>query len=259
MDDVLHTQPANVEMPVAKAQIGGRAIVKLPFGYLDNGIMRDEVEIREMTGNEEELIADAKIPLIERISRVIGNCVEKIVDITDKNIIQKAVKQMSTEDRTCLVVNLRILSLGPLYDFIATCTSCSKSVKATVDLSTLEVTPAYSKETLFQDIVLPSGKKCKIKVQQGVDEETLDKFTSKNKNKILTAAIYLRVAELDDKKPTMEEITNLSWADRTFLRNQFDKLEGGLDMEISITCAGCDTDFTSNINIGQAEFFFPKG
>jgi transposase len=65
--------------------------------------------------------------------------------------------------------------------------------------------------------------------------------------------------ELDGKpNPTLEDVKGMLYADRIYLREVFDQMEGGVDSELKIKCDHCDKIFTSYLDIARIEFFSPK-
>jgi hypothetical protein len=75
----------------------------------------------------------------------------------------------------------------------------------------------------------------------------------------ISVAIWKRLTELDGKpNPTLEDVRGMLFGDRVYIREAFDRIEGGLENEIPITCESCGRKFTHYLNIGRIEFFAPK-
>lgn len=237
--------------------LGGRKIVKLPHGYIQNGVVLDEVEIRAMTGVEEDLLSDDKLPMAHRLHEMVLNCIERIGTVTDRAKIREMYPKLSSDDQFVLMIALREISVLPIYTIETDCPSCGVTVRTEVDLSSLQCRPA-KKDGIPVEVVLPSGKKAKVKVMLIEDALRMAELRLQGEAR-MSVAIMARLVELDGKPPTLEDVRGLLLADRVRLRNLFDEIEGGIENELSITCPQCKRTFREVLDIARAEFFAPKG
>lgn len=236
--------------------LGGRKIVKLPHGYAENGTVLDEVEVRAMTGVEEDVLSDDKLPMASRINEIIANCMERIGTVTDKTKFRPMLLKFSSEDQIALLVALRTISVGERYAIETGCPSCNIPIKVDLDLNTLNVTPAKVRGKAVE-VSLPSGRKAKVRPMTIEDSLRTAEMRLAGDARMSTA-ILVRVVELDGKAPTLDDIRNLLYADRVYLRNFFDDMEGGIESEIKVTCPQCKRTFNEAVDIVHAEFFSPK-
>ncbi len=236
--------------------LGGKKIVKLPCGYVENGTSIDEVEVRAMTGVEEDLFSDRNLPMVNRLRGMVVNCIERIGDVKDKAKIEQMAGKFSAEDQAVLLVALRQISVGNSYALESECPSCGVPIKLDVDLTTITVKKA-SKEKSPLEVQLPSGRKAKVRIMTLDDAMKTSELRLQGEGR-LTAAVWVRLAELDGKQPTLEDVKGLLFADRVFLRNVFDELEGGIEETLKVTCPQCKRQFMEPFDMATPEFFSPS-
>ena len=107
------------------------------------------------------------------------------------------------------------------------------------------------------DYKLPSGRSVRVKTFSGLDEEKLSKLRGVE-NDAVSAAMLVRIEALDGKPPTLAEVKALGMRDRSFIRDEvFSEIDGGVDTSLDITCAFCDHEWRTGLEIGQQGFFFP--
>jgi len=233
---------------------------KLIYGVVVDGRRIEDITLREMTGYEEDILANDNLPPMERFDRIIKQCVVSIGDITDRQQIAQIIDNMVVSDRVYLLILLRRATLGDIFRMEFTCPQCKKKFTATVDLSTLEIKrPAEYQDEV--EVELPSGKKAILEVYRGATERQLARL-SKADN-VLSIAILGRLKQLNgtpiDKSPTgLEIVKSLSYRDRMFLRNKFEEMEGGVDTTLEVTCPECGYEFQSILDPAQRGFFFPQ-
>lgn len=233
-------------------------VFNLVHGYVDKeGVCHYEAEVREMTGVEEDILGDRRIPVGQRMDKILANCTVRIGTLTESKQIQTVIRKLTVADRLRLLIGVRIVSFEPSYAFRAKCSECGSENNFTVGLDTLEVD--YPEDRLLRqlDIVLPSGAKCKFHILTGEDETKMA-AARKDAKDLMSLAIMARLDELSGKKPDMAEIKRLSMRDRNFLRQNFMRTEGGVKTEVDVDCPSCGKAFKSECDIGQANFFFPN-
>ena len=252
-DHVLETiHQASVDKPKST-----QGVFELPCGYLDpEGQLHTEVEVREITGHEEDLLGSKSVPHHKKIGLLVSRCITRIGDITDPGKIAVLANELTVGDRVFLMFAIRRTSLGDEYPFRNTCPECGYKGLFNLDLSELEVKKMTDPRKRIFDSVLPSGKSVRFRPLQGKDEETLAKASSSND--AMTLAILARLEMLDDAPPTLVAVKNLGLQDRNFLRSAFDDIEGGVDTTLDMQCPSCMAEFEQELEVGQAGFFSPS-
>jgi len=239
---------------------------ELPCGLVGaEGELHNTFVVHEMTGVEEDLLA-GKGPVMQRLNQVIVNCTDQIGGVTDRRIIGQMVETISSADRMMLLINVRRASLGDDYELKITCPSCGHSGRFTIDLADLETTPMQDPLVRTREHVLASGKTIKWHVMSGVDENWLQAQVKKTKERdMLTLAMLARVEQLEeeklDRRQELKEsiaiLKKLTLRERNEIRALFLKVEGGVDTKVEHECEECGHEFSGDMDVGQAGFFFP--
>ena len=240
----------------------------LPCGYLDrDGGVHQEYIVREMTGEEEDLLA-GKGPILTRLNRVILNCTESLGEITDKQTLNRAVNALTAVDRMVLMVAIRRASIGDEYTLKITCVNpdCRQESHATLNLSQLEIIPMPDPSKRSFETVLASGRVIKWHVMDGRDENWLQGMAKKGQN-LLTLQMLSRVNSVDDHILNRESnlgealrtLKKLRMSERNEIRSLFKEVEGSIDMTMEYECPHCGHTWSGDLDIGQPTFFFPSG
>jgi len=262
-----------------KSTIG---VYELPCGYLDSsGVLHTDVLLNEITGRDEDMLANGKIPNTKKMNQLLVSCIGRLGSITDKGAIASAVPDMLVGDRVFLILAIRRVSLGDDYPYKDSCPSCAKESLMSLDLSTLDtVKMPHPKQRVF-DARLPSraaikawaastdgeileperskptGMPIRFKVLCGRDEEKSGKAAGKDDS--VSLLLSLRIEMLNDKPPTIDDLQSLTLTERQFIRDVvFRKEDGGIDTTLDVTCPMCQHEYTRELDIGQMGFFFPS-
>lgn len=233
--------------------------VQLPTGLLDsNNVLHRDALLGEMTGREEDILSSPKMSAVQKTAQILENCIQSIGEYDKKHDkFKHYVKSLCLNDRLFLLIQIRVISLGKLFDFKITCPHCFKASNQTVSLDDFKVEGLKDPMSQTWTGILPKSKKSyKCRIQDGYEEEKQEK-NSKNENDILSLLIMSRLKELDGKPCSLEDVKKLSMLDRNHLRNQMKKSEGSIDNEIEIECPHCNKEFKTEIDIGSPSFFFP--
>jgi len=250
--------------PLAEAGKSSQAVLYLPSGYLDEeGKVHTEIVIREMDGRDEDLLANQKIPVTNRLGKMVENCIISIGPYNQKTEgWSDIVKSLPVVDRVWILLQIRVLTVGPIYSAKVQCPNpeCGKYSQQNTDLNDFKVTGITEAEKRSYSGILPKSKKSYVcKVMTGADETKLSKLAQKNSEDLISLMISVRLLSLDGKPaPSIAELKSLSLKDRQHLRNEFKKHEGEIERTIECTCPYCDTEFQSEIEFDHQGFFFPS-
>ncbi len=251
----------STEQMLIKAQLeqpkATQGIYTLPCGYIDEeNVLHTEVELSELTGNEEDLLASPSVANNRKMGLLIGRCVKRLGTIIDRGKLAMIADNLTIGDRTYLMFALRRITLGDQYPFKSTCPSCSRESTYEVDMSQLEIKKMKDPMRRIYDATLPSGRLVRFRVLTGADENKLSSIR-KMEDKLSTALV-IRLEMLDGKPPTLQDIKQMSMRDRDDLRAEFDEHDGGVDTSLEMRCTLCGAEFNDEIDPGQAGFFFPS-
>jgi len=237
----------------------------LPGGYVDEqNNVYDVAYLKEMTGNDEDILSARNMSVSCKLKMVLANCIVRLErsDTTDsplieREAIEKALDGMTSMDKLVLLVGLRMVTLGRMYDMRVKCPQCENEHQVTVDLSAFEVLPMPDKRKRTYEVMLPSGKKAEMRVFLGGDEEKMEKIRNAGRD-VPSYAILVRLNKLDGQTPTLEAVKNLGTRDRLKLRAEYSKVEGGMNTEVEVTCPSCGNKSVGDLDVAQTGFFFPS-
>jgi hypothetical protein len=240
--------------------------IELPCGYIHDGELHTVALVREMEGEEEDLIV-GKGPAVQRLNAVISNCLVSLGSIRDKNILRFVPEKLTSQDRMVLIIALRRVTVGDFWDLELICPKegCNCKMHKTFDLRDVAIRPMKDRMARDNELILPkSGKLIKWHVQGAEDEQWLSDV-SKKKEDLLTLQIMSRVYEFDgvkiDRKLKFKEakriLKSMKWNDRSALRNEFEKTEADVDTKAEYTCDDCGYEWETGLDFSQESFFFP--
>jgi len=254
-DQVLEAvQQAQQEEP--KSSVG---MFTLPCGYLDpEGVLHVDVDVREITGHEEDMLASKAVPGHKKVGKLISACTTRLGTITDNKTLSGIAGELTVGDRIFLMFAIRRTSLGDAYPFRGKCPSeeCKYSGLFTLDLADLEVKPMPNPKKRIYDITLPSGKVARYRPLLGRDEEVLAEAA--NTKQAMSLGILQRLEMLNEAPPTLPMVQALGLRDRNALRDAFEDIEGGVDTSLEMVCPECGLEFEEELDVSQAGFFFPS-
>lgn len=252
-------------------------ILRLPNAIRDTkGNWTKEVEIDEMEGDEEDILADQeraeggagtyKRSGPARITEILSRCTTRIGKDVRPNgnrgpmgerllpdYFKGAWDLGFTSDRIFTMIRLRQLSLGNVYRFSRNCPACKKEIlNICVDLAGLLVIdkPLELAAQDFHAVELPRSRDIvNWRFVRGVDEEIIDATMKEHKSDFVSALLYRRIASvqkfdeasnlhLSPEKPEggLVYLKRMKTMDRRYFAAACDDGEGGIDTNIQIIC-----------------------
>jgi len=283
--------PGIVDVPGVEIFGKGRGFYDLPCGLItDDGVAHRTVVLREMTGEEEDMMDDDELLVHDRTTGVLAACCEKIGTIDDKTTIREAIggnlksgHPLTSADRIAMLIYLRRVSVGDMYHFERRCPRCGYVNKGKhLDLRQLKISRVPSERVAKRrvKITLPrSGREAVVRVLTGDQEHKITGLRINQKD-LRSAAILARLEsisveqpELDGEgKPTgkakmvqqlldepqrdMAIVKALPALDRDYLRRVYDAMEAEVDTKVEVVCSGriCNAEFSFPLDLGQAFF-----
>ena len=173
-----------------------------------------EIELREMTGLEEEILTNQRlIRSGEAVNQVLLNCLLRIGD--NDNPALSDVLNMLSGDRLFTLVRLRQISLGDEVELDLVCPNqpCRAKNHIVVNLNDLPVTN-YGEDREFVFKLPVSGKVVKFGYLDGHKEKRLAQMHEPN----ITSAMLIRIIDIDGISPSKKMLADMSIRDRTALR-----------------------------------------
>lgn len=251
------------------------------------GVWTRRVVLEEMTGREEDILQDQTIApggkgkLLktpgQRITEILSRCTATMGDEgveesrpegknrkTDPNFFASSWRKAYNNDRGYSVIQLRQLSLGPVFEFSDTCPRCKKEiVNISTRLDELEVKVADFKTMATEEVMevrTPSGLTVGWRPFTGMEEDKVDEIKEQHKTDLPSALLRIRLRSIDGNAVTADSVKDMTAGDRRFLQGHFEGVEGGIDTKLEITCDNidCSHKFSKKMNVGHPNFFFPS-
>ncbi|MHB9037902.1 MAG: T4 family baseplate hub assembly chaperone [Armatimonadota bacterium] len=211
-----------------------------------------EVELREMTGAEEELLTNQKlIRSGDAVNQVLANCILRTGESED--VTTKHVLDMLSGDRLFVLVKLRQISLGDDVELELSCPSaaCRAKNRAVISLDDLTVTP-YPDEREFVLVLPASGAKVRFCYLDGHKEKRLAQMQEPS----ISAAMLIRILDIDGNPPSKKALSDMSMRDRSALRAEMLRVDAGIDTAIECDCDSCGSRIRTRLE-AEPSFLFP--
>lgn len=211
-----------------------------------------EIDLREMTGVEEEILTNQRlIRSGDAINQVLKNCVLRIGDNAEPEM--KDITSMLSGDRLFTLVRLRQVSLGDQVELELACPNqtCRAKTHATIDLNDLPVT-SYGDEREFVFTLPGSGEKVRFCYLDGSKEKRL----SQMQEPTISSAMMIRILDIDANAPSKKSLGEMSMKDRNALRTEMMRVDAGIDTSIVIQCDSCGTEIRTKLE-AEPSFLFP--
>lgn len=234
-----------------------QGVFTLPCGYIDGtGTLHTEVEVREITGNEEDMFVSSAIPDSKKLSELIYRCTTRIGTVTDRGQLSQVCKELPVGDRVFLMFAIRRATFGDSYPFEDECPECKKKRLYEINLKDLDMKEMTDKTKRIFEAVLSNGKKVEFRTLLGLDEEKLSKF--QKKDDALSQMMLTRITAYNGLPVTLDVLKGLSMKLRQEIRELFDQVDGGVDTTLEMECPDCGAEFERDIDVSQPGFFFPS-
>ncbi len=171
-------------------------------------------------------------------------------------------------DRFFALTRIRAATYGDEYNFTLNCGECRQLIEWTLNLADLPVKkiPTDSLDIFkagndFTSTVVAEGKEHTIHfgLQTGEGELQASRLMEKNQTQLIVAALCSRIKSIDgvDNRDRVKFVEELDMGQLLELREEFDKVDGGVETGIEIDCDKCGHRMEVELPLG-AEFFVPK-
>jgi len=196
------------------------------------------------------------------IEMIFRNC------LLEKNINPE---KMLSVDRTYLLIYLRGISYGNIYEVTIKCPECGHSFDHDIDLN---LPVDYCPDNFHVDGLnktLPKTKfKFRYQLQTGADETKISAYRDRKakfsnamddsfmfKASILINEIGNENAKVTNQHAIQSLLERLPVADLNYIRNTLNDPPFGVDTEIIVPCQACGAEFKVDLPY-ETNFFFPK-
>lgn len=228
----------------------------------ENGPSDGVVNIRPMTGEEEEILATPRfVKRGQAIDMIFNKCMKENYDSAN----------FLTQDRTYMLIYLRGISYTPEYEVEVKDPDSDQTFATSINLSELYVEYCkddFSSENL-RDTLPVTGYSFSYKLATGKDEKTVQDYRDRRaKNFDLsgqaddtllyrTAHMISEIEGLTDKTEVQTLLKKLPIQDVAYLRTVVNEPPFGVDTKVSVNNPYTMSDFEMELPL-EANFFFPR-
>lgn len=228
------------------------------------------IEVRGLTGREGKILTDKQAAKNgTTMDKILESC---LVSIIDPGLCYKTdaegkfpLENLILGDRFYALLQIRILTYGPQYEFQIKCEDCDAKTNVTVDLNDLPVRKLAPEDrntflngNRFEATIPSSGKKCYFRIPTSADEKRAIKALKGESQEVVTA-LNLRVSEVEGVDPFQKKryLEDLPMADFTNLFAQFDEHDCGVTTEVTVICNHCESEQDIRLPFDR-QFWMPK-
>jgi len=221
------------------------------------------LHIRPMTGQEETVLSTVRFMRGGRgIEMIFKACIQ------EKNI---NTEKLLSLDRTFLLIYLRAISYGNLYEVSVRCPECDHQFDYDIDLNLpIDYCPENFTNNDLTRTLPKSGYLFKYRLMTGDDETQITAYRdrrAKFSNAIDDSFLYKAATLVEEIGNKEAKITNrtaiqsllerLPAQDVNYIRNTVNEPPFGVDTKVQVICPACARDFPVELPY-EANFFFPR-
>lgn len=245
---------------------------KLPRGVVlkkedESLTILNEATVREMSGFEEDIIANTSMSYTERMHSLVSNCLVSLTDgngatINSRKKIEKIPDQLLMSDLLVSVLRIREATVGSEIRQKVRCPECTTddgrpfTWTAILNLSDFQGLPVEGDPLIEErEFTTSRGTKVVWKLMTGEMEKRVSKV--QNKSKASTMALLSRLVSVNDQPADSKVLQRMPSPERQEIRRQFDQ-EGGIETDFDAVCGNCGHGFKVGLEVGGSDFFFPS-
>lgn len=228
------------------------AIIVLPGGIWSEGKRYQEVEVRALTGNDQEYLKSAcKIHgQAEWSTLTLTRCIKRIGPFN--TITPDLVKTLTLGDREAMLLHIRRMTFGDKLNCVINCTNetCEGQIGIDINISDL-LLPSYS-HTLeqYQKTINSNGDNYIVdfRLPTGHDQEEIARKAKENTEAATIQLIQSCILKININGKERAKIIPSLVYDEVF--NSIDQLDPQAEIGFRITCPECNTEFNTILDTG---------
>lgn len=230
--------------------------VQLPAGLVRDDEIINTAEVRELTGEDEELLAKARTS--NNATKFVSVLLKQgVISIGDIPAGPEVFDELLQGDIDALLLGIRRATFGDSFEiFNVTCSNCGDLNDITLNLVDIPVKNLDDPEERIFTVKLRKGRSAKLQFPTGAVQNEIFKkqFTLVEMNNITLTYCVLSFIEADGTEyPSsgMSDIKKLGVADRKILQNYiFDNQPGPRYDQVTAKCSNCEGEVLVPLNVG---------
>ncbi len=226
-------------------------------------------EVRGLKVKEFNILANRRLAKGgQQLDQVLRSCWLQTVDPGPYNFADQPVNwdHVLQGDRFFALLKIRSLSLGADYAFTVGCQNdaCRERFEWEISLEDLPIR-ALSEEAraAFQagnrfETQLSDGRRIWFRLAVGGDERRFAGMRQSNRDRLWSSMLALRIVEIENVKDSEKRrfIEDLEVQDAEHLRDEFDRVDCGVETTIEVECPECFT--VQEVELPLDQGFFVK-
>lgn len=219
-----------------------------------------EVEVRGLKVREINALTDRqKMMSGEGLDHILASALDPPGQVEPKKLL--------AGDRNALLVGIRRVTWGDIYDLEVKCPACSQKAEYEIDLSKVQhkkhredfAKAQYSDPTALHAYELPqSGVKVYWRFLDGFDDEKRVKISRTKGDQMTTEVLALKIRKAEGfEGPIKRFIEEMTAVDAQEFSEFYEECEPGLDSKVEITCKNsmCMEEMKFDMPIEPGNFF----
>lgn len=232
------------------------SFITLPAGLLLDGIVYQEAEVRELTGEDEEKIAKAKTTNnAAKFVSTLLNC--GVVSIGGHSVNQRILDTLIQGDLDMLLLGIRKATFGDDFEvFNVACPECGGRSDLTLNLNDIPITILEDPEERSFTLKLRKGRSVTVQFPYGAIQNEIFKnqLTIPEMNNITLSHCVLTIIEADGtERPCngISDVKKFGLADRKIIQDYlYDNQPGPRYDQVVATCPTCEGEVPVPLNVG---------
>jgi len=230
--------------------------VELPAGLIIEDEVYRNAEVRELTGEHEELLAKAKLSNNPaKYVNTLLNC--GVVSIGDTQITNTILNELLQGDLDTLMMAIRRVTFGDEFEvFNVACPLCDELQDLTMDLKDIPMHALDDPAERIFTLDLRKGRKVKIQFPSGSVQNDIFKkqISIPEMNSITLAYCVLSFIEVDGTERMcngLSDVKKLGLADRKIISDFiYDNQPGPRYDQVVATCSSCEGEVPVPLTVG---------
>ncbi len=241
-------------------------LCSLPGGFVDDtGVVHDEIELRMLSGREEELLLARRGSVAAAlVTDLLTRCLRRVGSV--ESVDAGTVRRLLVADRQFALLKLREATFGELVQGSAPCPWPDCGQRVAVRFSTLDVPVERSldKGPLYTTTLSPEAmpgandvaRTVTFRLPNGGDQEVLSSQLDENEAIALSGLLARCVLAIggDDGRPLETRIDALSPRARQEIEAHMARVAPHVDLVMDLSCVECGRQFTAPFDLQM--FFF---
>lgn len=238
----------------------------LPGGYVDQGgEVQREVELKPLTGREEELLAaSGQRESASLVTTVLSRCIQRIGTIS--SVSEALVRDLLVADRQYLLLKLREVTFGEQIRANIFCPwkECGQRVAINFSINDIPIRESEDKGPVYTMTLSPEiaggleeeERHITFRLPTGADQEILSPLLAENEAVALARLFGCCIQRIGRLTNVGKEavLSQLSPAARLAIEQHMEKVAPKVELAMDINCHECGRNFTAPFDLHR--FFF---